>query len=340
MKYLGVLGSILLFFSCQIEPPQLKALALVVGGADYDNNNVWTDLNDLPGARNDAEAMAYMFDKKGYEVWLRLDSGNPGQFTTLTNGISNKQAGTKNQIKNIDFPAIPGAMADKDLFIFYYSGHGGHQSDPINYTENGSPTYLIFNGSVTGSIDYTKALADYELGALIKSLPANIPKLIIIDACYSGGFVGDSAEKWTAPIDTNNPNGVGVVDNSSIWSTLFNTVVMRDIPSANGFVLTAATDWEKSWEATPASYLPEAYFPNPAPVDGYKNRGVFTLGLQNAIAGGADLNKDQLVSADEAYNFVKQYIDKYWNNRVAITQKFTPTISGGRVNFVISKTGN
>ncbi len=97
----------------------------------------------------------------------------------------------------LDLEATPGAVAsafgelalemdDNDVFVFFYSGHGGRTPEG-DYPEelDGKNDFLYMN---PGDTQY---LFDDDLNQLLEILPENALKLIAIDACNSGGFSRD-----------------------------------------------------------------------------------------------------------------------------------------------------
>ncbi len=140
-----------------------NAYAIVIGIEDYPGTD-----SDLEYCRDDAEAMVisltttYNFNPEN--IILLLDS-----------------AATDNAIDSA-FSAINNKITSEDIFLFYFSGHGG---DHIDFGEYICPYDSInpFNPSKT----YWDYVIEYRLDNLDCA-----QKYVIIDACNSGGIIGEN----------------------------------------------------------------------------------------------------------------------------------------------------
>lgn len=119
--------------------------ALLIGEQEY--------INKLHGPYNDVESMNTLLRAKGYEVITELDA-------------------TKHDIFNlIDVIALD--ATEKDITIFYYSGHGNTENDDIEY------------GAIE-TVDEEYIVASELLDALAV-LPGKI--MILMDSCGSGRVI-------------------------------------------------------------------------------------------------------------------------------------------------------
>ena len=84
------------------------------------------------------------------------------------------------------FEELAPQMDSNDIFVFFYSGHGG-RTDAGDYPGelDNKNDYLYMN---SGGGNY---LFDDKLNELLGTLPDNALKMIAIDACNSGGFARD-----------------------------------------------------------------------------------------------------------------------------------------------------
>ncbi|MEK8022999.1 MAG: caspase family protein [Candidatus Hydrogenedentota bacterium] len=104
-------------------------------------------------------------------------------------------AATKEAIRNA-FATMRSRMSPDDLFLFYYSGHGGGEDEPDapprdevdGHDETLSPWDA--NGTHKGEI------SDDTLRQWLDEFP-NRDRILILDACFSGGFVRDLARDGT-----------------------------------------------------------------------------------------------------------------------------------------------
>jgi len=136
-----------------IHLEERNAYAIVIGIENYPGSD-----NDLDYCRDDANSIyAALLDEykfRSENIHLFLDS--QATYSGIVNAFSNI-----GQKINYD-----------DIFLFYYSGHGG---GPY-YDENSQ--YLVF---------YDNNFYDYELETLLDGL--NCEQYILIDSCLSGGFI-------------------------------------------------------------------------------------------------------------------------------------------------------
>jgi hypothetical protein len=77
---------------------------------------------------------------------------------------------------------LAGQLRPDDVFVFFYSGHGGQtpSSADVREIDNRDEYLAVYDGH----------LVDDELGRLFDAIPARI-SLVAIDACHSGGFAKD-----------------------------------------------------------------------------------------------------------------------------------------------------
>jgi hypothetical protein len=87
------------------------------------------------------------------------------------------------------------AKADS-TFLFFYSGHATviptretpREETRTSRRNSSSPTA---ESTVTGQKVVTNLVSDDDLMRLLSYIPSR-NKIVLIDACYSGGFIGDS----------------------------------------------------------------------------------------------------------------------------------------------------
>jgi uncharacterized caspase-like protein len=267
-KKLHFLPLLLLLATCNFEI-DYKQYALVYGIADY---NVGTDLQY---SDDDALAMGALFSSQGYEVTVRTDS-----------------AATYDQLI-ADFDAIKSQIGKDDLFVFFFSGHG---CDPVPAGGEEPPTGDANDeGIVLNTATDIMDLYDDVLGQLIKSIPSR-KKIVIIDACYSGGFIGNELETETSLFEA-----IQLYTNYRDGS--------YDIDPQDALVISASGEQEFSFEYSLFSH------------------GVFTYFLLETADRG-DHNGDGYVTALEAFYYTKGQIK-------GTSDQFSPDVSGGPVDFVL-----
>ena len=301
----------------------LPCYAIVYGVADY--NGATGDLN-FPD--DDAIDMAALLTANGYTVTLRTNS-----------------EATRSNL-DLDFAAVAAVAEADSRFVFYFAGHGFGDGMEANYS--GLPTewkeyfdaadsdqepfgagpypdYIFFYDAMPITQDVEASLAecasDDELAALIRLVPS-AQKMVIIDACHSGGFIGTTSSYDAVPRGYDGSGeGVSFVDLLSAMTLYleYSGLKATDIAEGEAIVLTAAGEQEFSYE-----------YPLSAPID----NGIFTHYLLQAADFG-DRNFDGVVTVSEAYRYTAEQITRIENDSLAGDGKFFPRVSGGPVDFVL-----
>lgn len=301
---------VMIFTGCSLSPTAGgKSYALVYGISQY--NPLYSEgfSVNLVYPNDDAVSVSELLEKKGYEVTLRLD-----------------QEGSKEMLL-YDLSSYASLMTPDDTFVFYFAGHGV-QSDIEGLPETelesaSSDSYdewllfsdsLVYEGPFVTEILSDQALQDDELNTLFSKLPAD-RKIILIDACNSGGFIGQGADIDGISQDYDEEESTKLFSRS--FSLYFRTPGSGyDVSSGEAIVLSAAGEREFSWESSTLGH------------------GVFTYYLlQSSLYG--DTDKNGYVTMTEIYSFVTRSIQENWNNVVFNDYQFHPHISGGPVDFVL-----
>ena len=138
-----------------------RVFAVMVGVSDYPD-----DYNDLPFTDEDAVKLEEELARQGVL--------NPASIV-LTNARATRSAVTA------AFEQVAAQAGPDDLFIFFFSGHGVQEdSDDPAELDGQSELLSLHDGD----------LSDDELAALFDTVDARLA-LLVIDACYSGGFARD-----------------------------------------------------------------------------------------------------------------------------------------------------
>ncbi|HYC98761.1 pre-peptidase C-terminal domain-containing protein [Brevundimonas sp.] len=155
------------------EPPRQAAVAggarvfaLMVGVSDYG-----PDVNDLPFTDEDARKLA--------EVLQRDGSLNEAS-VVLTNAEA-----TVGGVRAA-FARIAAQAGPDDMFLFFFSGHGGQEPTPVTALEpdGKAETLVLADGEI----------ADAELARLFATLDTRLA-LLVVDACFSGGFARNVVDR-------------------------------------------------------------------------------------------------------------------------------------------------
>jgi hypothetical protein len=247
-----------------------------------------------------------------------------------TNGVKganvaadSSQAPTKGNLE-ADLASFKGLMGSNDEFVFYFSGHGMQSNDlTVEYFVPYGAILSETNGSGAQTSTYyygdtALSVSDTEMGSLLSQ---NIPtsrKVVILDSCNSGGFIGRSLDVDISPQSTSPYPAPGVTI-GTINQAIANYVTY---PSGSG----AISPYNAS--VLSASGADESCYD-----DGDHLHGAMTYYFLQT-ASQADFNGDGSVTVREAFSFVKAAIENNWNKTYPDCA-FTPHISGGPVDFVL-----
>ncbi|OHD73295.1 MAG: hypothetical protein A2V99_01950 [Spirochaetes bacterium RBG_16_67_19] len=277
---------------CILDVPYEK-YAIVYGVANYQ-----VGVNDLNYTDDDAIAMAALLTEQGYQAILQLDSD-----------------ANKNQLENTDIPAIAGQAREQDLFVFYFSGHGGQASTGAeNPGSDVYNEYIYLYDSDPDNLALT--FSDDQLAAALVPIAAR-KKVIIIDACNSGGLIGNALEADGEPAAL----AEGSEDIFALAARAISLYAnfdgsSADIPPWEALVLSAAGERELSWESSDYGH------------------GIFTYYLLEAASKG-DHNGDGWITVSEAYGFVQEKLYRNWSLPRGLYYAHAPHVSGGPVDYVL-----
>jgi len=306
--------------------------ALVYGVTRYVLNPLVSSTPDpnlsYPGA--DAQDVAAMLTNAGYTVHSRwIDPSGEifvdgvDQGTTINDFSVDPRAPSKARIEQ-DVQTYGLQVGSNDTFVFYFSGHGMPNADPSTqewFVPYGAIMYLQ-DSSIEGHGYYgdpSSSIGDSEFGGILSASIATPRKVVILDTCNSGGFIGNSLEADIMP--AHYTGGTPIVTPVEIGQAIANYATFQasagGISPYNAEVLAAAGSNESCYEYS-------------APF----NHGIMTYFLLQAPSQ-ADLNNDGHVTVLEAFSFVKAGINTQWNGKVGSSATFSPHVSGGPVDFVL-----
>ncbi len=265
--------------------------AIVYGISDYPD-----PVNDLTVADDDALAMRDLLDDQGFEVisYTHTDAG-----------------ATSGQLV-IDMNAIASVATIDDLFVFYFSGHGGQD---LPGTAGGTENTPDSDADEEYILLHDGGLTDDQLASLLRTIPC-ARKVVILDACFSGGFVSNYLETDAIPPEySQGPSG--------IFGTLGNAIYLyanfqdygSDIPPGEALVMAATGEQDVAYET--------------------EDNGVMT-GYLLESATEADRNFDGYITVSESYFYIYRNINKSFNMLYGASGfVFFPHVSGGPVDYIL-----
>jgi uncharacterized caspase-like protein len=283
-----------------------------------------------------------MLSAKGYTVISRWVDGsnnvwyngvNKGPLTYYTNasettfvtGSGNAFMPSKANL-SVDLGTLKSQVGSNDEFVFYFSGHGTQDTSSSPSVEYFDPSASLswYSGDPNNPAGYyanvALCVADTEMGALLSSNIKTNRKIVILDSCNSGGFIGNTLEADATPSTTTTPStaglNAGTIAQAIANYASFTSTSPTAVSPYNAQVLSAAGKDESSYDGTAAMA-----------------HGAMTYYFLQTAASG-DLNGDGSVTVLEAFSLVKAAIEKNWNTSYP-SYAFTPHISGGPVDFVL-----
>jgi len=290
--------------------------ALVIGVQDYP-----ADTLDLSYPDDDADSMATLLASTGWTVTKRLIATSDG-------GIATDGSPTKANIEAAigDFAAYVGGDTASTILV-YFSGHGSTSTD-------NSTAYLIpYDGLFNTETKTTGGLwiASYDLAtqanwitpAQMTTWMGNIVsknRILILDSCYSGGFVDTGSAVDASPQDSNTITGTS--EDGLLFSAIanLNTLLAASVSREGDpdvITVSACGSEEESYD------------------DSAHKHGTFTYYLL-ASADSGDTNQDGFVTTTEAFYYAKESVKAYWNSTHSIYgAALLPHISGGAGDLVL-----
>jgi hypothetical protein len=237
-------------------------------------------------------------------------------------GLGDAAAPSKQNILT-DLQGLSGTLGPDDVLVIYFSGHGTQDTSMTPPREYFDPYASVLNDGAGNFYDYpAPSIRDDQLASAFAAIKTP-RKVLILDTCNSGGFIGNRLE-----VDTTPPAYTGgwpLVTPGTLIQAISNYASMQSSPTGlspyGAQVLSAAGRDESSYETSGLGH------------------GVMTYYLLQGLDGPqADLNHDGHVTVLEAFSYAKAGIDQNWNKDpgiIAAGQTFEPHVSGGPVDFVL-----
>jgi hypothetical protein len=185
--------------------------------------------------------------------------------------LTNEQANLTN-LRSTLGTRIKNAARESDMVIIFFAGHGATERDAASPDGDGLEKYLLPFDTDPADL-YTTAMPMVEVSRIFNRIRSE--RLVFIaDACYSGGSGG----RTISIVDTRANIGDGFLE--------------RVAGGRGKVIITASSANEVSVEKDELQH------------------GVFTYYLLEGLRGKADLDRDFMITVDEAYRYVYEQVPK------------------------------
>lgn len=231
----------------------------------------------IQGSDNDLSAPPYDVDRIR-QILQQCRFGTLNISFSNISYLKDWQATKSNILQGIS-SAFSGADSN-DISYFYFSGHGSRL---------GNITYIC-PADITSFAD--SAISVDELETALSTIPGT--KVVFLDSCYSGGFIGKSMDETIISKEKLESFNNEIIN-------VFSQAQPKGLLITNQYkVLTSCHYYQLCWEI-----LPEEGDPF----------GVFTMALYDGCNYSdnypADTNMDTMVSLQEAYLYVRDWVFSY-----------------------------
>lgn len=254
--------------------PEAKYRALCIGIDVYKNPAII----NLKAPPFDVRRMQDIFENARF--------GNKNTNFITINTLIGEQATHSNIIDAINYTFS--FANENDISYFYFSGHG--------WNGMGKSTILPYDSRLD---DESMDISVVELADILGKIPGI--KVVIIDACYSGGFIGKGLFSEKRDINRELQEFNNNVLNAFSSQSALNSDLAKGTLATNGFkVIVSASGKQQCFETS-----------SPHPLDGHPY-GYFTAalcegcGYNNSFIfpSPADRNMDRKITLNEIYQYI------------------------------------
>jgi len=183
--------------------------------------------------------------------------------------LTNEQASLVN-LRSTLGTRIKNAARENDMVIIFFAGHGATERDAASLDGDGLEKYLLPFDTDPADL-YTTAMPMVEVGRILNRIRSE--RLVFIaDACYSGG------------------SGGRTISVAGMRANIGDGFLERVVGGRGKVIITASSANEVSVEKDELQH------------------GVFTYYLLEGLRGKADMDRDSMVTVDEAYRYVYEQV--------------------------------
>jgi hypothetical protein len=272
--------------SCEIfwEKPIEGDVYAIMVALDYENSSE----NDLTGTIPDAEELFFALTSvtakaaRQFHGYKFLQEGTNIYSSSSSHDIGGTSISDYPSIANIEaaITQLASITKEEDLILFTYSGHGGADgSIALAPISSGDTAYTYLTTTLLSRLSAVKG-----------------KKLVILDSCYSGIPIPESA------------SSLSLVYENSINDWFSQYWASEDYTIPDIFLITAAADTE-SWETGVAGHshgdftlalLKGLGWPDPHPTISNNPTSVDDLSLPRA-------RKGSVLTVDSLYTYIKEH---------------------------------
>ncbi|MFO7706976.1 MAG: caspase family protein [Desulfobacterales bacterium] len=185
--------------------------------------------------------------------------------------LLNEQATLRN-VRSALGTGLKNTAGMDDMAIIFFAGHGATERDALSPDGDGLEKYILTHDSDSSDL-FSTALPMRDIAMIFDRIRSQ--RLIFVaDACYSGA------------------SGGRTVGTEGMRATISDTFLDRLAAGRGKVILTASAANEVSIEKDELQH------------------GVFTYYLLEGLKGAADLDRDGMVTVDEAYRYVSEKVPR------------------------------
>lgn len=283
---------------------------------------------------NDAYDMAALLAKSGWSIYSTMISADPN-YNNNSGVVSTPTLPTKSAIQSV-LASFASSHPNASSILVYYSGHGALEGG-LAYV---CPYDTSFDLSQLSQPAMPSSMISIqELDSWINAIPA-ANRMLILDSCYSGGFVSAGAS-----IDATPQAYYGQTVQTTLTTAMANQAqLFSEAISAQSdpsiMTLSAAGSQEESFGDVASDSNGQVLYDQSTGLmlgvlSRYASNGVFTWFLINAYSdSAADTDHDGLVTMTEVYRYARNGVLSLWDSQVA-GATFLPHLSGGSGDLVL-----
>jgi hypothetical protein len=185
--------------------------------------------------------------------------------------LTNEQASLVN-LRSTLGTRVKNVARENDMVIIFFAGHGATERDATSPDGDGLEKYLLPFDTDPADL-YTTAMPMLEVARILNRIRSE--RLVFIaDACYSGG------------------SGGRTISVSGLRANIADGFLERVVGGRGKVIITASSANEVSVEKDDLQH------------------GVFTYYLLEGLRGKADLDRDSMITVDEAYRYVYDQVPR------------------------------